>query len=175
QLNWECRRENGHPIEVATLISRIWRQCQKVEPTSHSTPATPEVHRPTVDVSFVNNPELSDIRFTVEGENVYAHRIMLYNASERFKELLRTPKGNIDITDVSHSTFLAMLHYIYTGVIPELSVQALCCLYAAAEIYVIPALCAAILRDLGRILSPQNAAYIYQFAIVSLLNILENT
>ncbi|EYB97892.1 hypothetical protein Y032_0136g1982 [Ancylostoma ceylanicum] len=165
-LNWECRRDGGHPEEVASVISRMWKQFQKPDTTQEQEPGSPETFRPTVGVSFVNNPELSDIRFTVEGENVYAHRIMLYNASDRFKEMLKIPSGNIDITDVSHTTFLAMLHYIYTGKIPELSIQALCCLYAAAELYLIPALCSAILRDLGRILSPQNAAYIYQFAIV---------
>ncbi|KIH51968.1 BTB/POZ domain protein, partial [Ancylostoma duodenale] len=165
-LNWECRRDGGHPDEVASVITRMWKQFQKEDTTQQPEPGSPESFRPTVGVSFVNNPELSDIRFTVEGENVYAHRIMLYNASDRFKEILKIPSGNIDITDVSHTTFLAMLHYIYTGKIPESSVQALCCLYAAAELYLIPALCSAILRDLGKILSLQNAAYIYQFAIV---------
>ncbi|KAK6760383.1 hypothetical protein RB195_021740 [Necator americanus] len=165
-LNWECRRDNGHPNTVASVISRMWNHYQRANTTEQLESTSPNSFRPTVGVSFVNNPELSDIRFTVEGENVYAHRIMLYNASDRFKELLRIPKGNIDITDVSHATFLAMLHYIYSGTIPELSVQALCCLFAAGEVYAIPPLCSAILRDLAKILSPQNAAYIYQFAIV---------
>ncbi|KAJ1351991.1 hypothetical protein KIN20_008176 [Parelaphostrongylus tenuis] len=59
-----------------------------------------------------------------------------------------------------------MLHFIYSGALPELSVPALCCLYAAGEVYVMPSLCTAVLADFVRILSTQNIAFIYQFAIV---------
>uniref|UniRef100_A0A0K0CZH0 BTB domain-containing protein n=1 Tax=Angiostrongylus cantonensis TaxID=6313 RepID=A0A0K0CZH0_ANGCA len=102
----------------------------------------------------------------VDGEIVYAHRIMLFTASERFKELLRSPSGTVDITDIPRSSFLAMLRFIYSRTLPELSVSALCCLYAAGEVYVMPSLCTAILADFVRILNPQNVAFIYQFAIV---------
>ncbi|VDM74482.1 unnamed protein product [Strongylus vulgaris] len=109
----ECAVEHRHQQFTSSLLSHFWPSM------------FPKLDQDNIDYCS----------YVVEGENVYAHRIMLYNASDRFKELLKIPKGNLDITDVSHSTFLAMLHYIYTGVIPDLSVQALCCLYAAAEVH----------------------------------------
>jgi ankyrin repeat/BTB/POZ domain-containing protein 2 len=37
------------------------------------------------DVEYVNNPDMSDIQFLVEGKVFFGHRIILINASPRFK------------------------------------------------------------------------------------------
>ena len=41
-----------------------------------------------VDPRFVNNPELSDVQFLIEGRVFYGHKIILVNASERFRAML---------------------------------------------------------------------------------------
>ena len=40
------------------------------------------------DPRFVNNPELSDVQFLIEGRVFYGHKIILVNASERFRAML---------------------------------------------------------------------------------------
>ncbi|KAJ1351992.1 Ankyrin repeat and BTB/POZ domain-containing protein 2 [Parelaphostrongylus tenuis] len=108
-LNWECRYDDGNSSTVAFVISSLWNHFKKESiPDDTVVPLSTSHHKLIVDKSFVNNKELSDIRFMVDGEIVYAHRIMLFTVSERFKELLRSPNGTVDITDVSHSTFLVI-------------------------------------------------------------------
>ncbi|UYV76424.1 ABTB2 [Cordylochernes scorpioides] len=40
------------------------------------------------DPKYVNNPEMSDIQFRVEGRPFYSHRIILVNASPKFQALV---------------------------------------------------------------------------------------
>jgi hypothetical protein len=45
---------------------------------------------PQIDPKFVDCPDLSDIRFRfADGQIVFAHRIVLVNASEQFRQILR--------------------------------------------------------------------------------------
>jgi hypothetical protein len=59
---------------------------------------------------FVNNPEMSDVTFVVEGELFYAHRIILVAASSKFKAMLsaKFPDGTkprIEIPNMKYDTF----------------------------------------------------------------------
>merc|ERR1712241_772521 len=45
-------------------------------------------HTPRIDLKFINSPELSDVRFRVEGRIFYAHKIVLLTASSRFQSML---------------------------------------------------------------------------------------
>lgn len=90
---------------------------------------------------LINNPELADVRFTVEGKLVYAHKAILAIRSEYFRVMLcggmresmmidSTPTmdaGNnddddenmimgrpIELPDVSYSVFLKVLEFLYT-------------------------------------------------------------
>lgn len=61
-------------------------------------------------MKFVNNPELSDVIFKVEGRLFYAHKIILVTASPRFQKLLRSKlceKGipTIQIYDIRYQIF----------------------------------------------------------------------
>lgn len=86
---------------------------------------------------LINSPELADVRFVVEGKDVYAHRAVLACRSEYFRVLLTggmreslsqseanaaagtvSPRGGqefpIHIQDVSHAVFLQVLEFLYT-------------------------------------------------------------
>lgn len=64
-----------------------------------------------IDAKFVNNPEMSDVQFLVDGRLFFGHRIVLVNASEKFRELLKeaTPTGGdsmkIPVPNVRYEIF----------------------------------------------------------------------
>ena len=65
---------------------------------------------PRIDPKFVNNPELSDVQFRVEGRVFYAHKLILITASARFKSMLNSKfcEGNppvIQINDIRYDIF----------------------------------------------------------------------
>lgn len=87
-------------------------------------PAVPEVKATLsaqLDPHFLNNQEMSDVTFMVEGKPFYGHRVLLITASDRFKALLAPggPDGGankeIQISDVKYSTFQMMMSYLYCG------------------------------------------------------------
>lgn len=82
---------------------------------------------------LINNPELADVRFTVEGQEVYAHKAILAIRSEYFRVMLcggmresmmmidSSPSSSdaasstpIVLPDVSYSVFLKVLEFLYT-------------------------------------------------------------
>jgi hypothetical protein len=80
---------------------------------------------------LINHSDMSDVRFIVEGKDVYAHRAILAVRSEYFRVLLfngmresvhaaaaggmLTSSGApIELGDISHKVFLKVLEYLYT-------------------------------------------------------------
>uniref|UniRef100_A0A1I7WYN1 BTB domain-containing protein n=1 Tax=Heterorhabditis bacteriophora TaxID=37862 RepID=A0A1I7WYN1_HETBA len=133
--------------------------------TSLQSPQPPP-HRSLIDSSFVNNEHLSDVRFMVDGEIVFGHRIVLFNASDRFRKLLQSPNGVVNITDVSHKIFISLMEFLYTGRLPPLDVLSLFSLIAASDLYCLPLLRTEIITSLSSLLSSSNVGQLYQFAIV---------
>lgn len=79
-----------------------------------------------IDPKFVNNPELSDVQFLVEGRVFYAHKIVLVTSSPRFRGMLssRLCEGNppvVQINDIRYHIFQVRCKINY-----ELSVVRLC-------------------------------------------------
>ena len=68
-----------------------------------------------VDPRFVNNPELSDVQFLIEGRIFYAHRIILVNASQRFRAMLSSKfcEGSQNCVELSD----VRLHIFEVGLI----------------------------------------------------------
>uniref|UniRef100_A0A8C5EIQ6 BTB domain-containing protein n=1 Tax=Gouania willdenowi TaxID=441366 RepID=A0A8C5EIQ6_GOUWI len=87
-------------------------------------PAVPEVKATLsaqLDPHFLNNQEMSDVTFVVEGKPFYGHRVLLITASDSFKSLLAFsgPDGGsnkeVEIQDVKYNIFQMMMSYLYCG------------------------------------------------------------
>lgn len=73
-----------------------------------------------IDPKYVNNPEMSDVQFRVEGRAFYAHKIILVNASPRFKAMLssKAAEGStpvVQINDIRYDIFQLVMQYLYKG------------------------------------------------------------
>uniref|UniRef100_A0A3B3R573 Ankyrin repeat and BTB domain containing 2 n=1 Tax=Paramormyrops kingsleyae TaxID=1676925 RepID=A0A3B3R573_9TELE len=71
-----------------------------------------------LDPHFLNNKDMSDVTFMVEGRPFYGHRVLLITASERFRTLLGSCKPecskDVEIPDVKYSTFqVSQLSYAH--------------------------------------------------------------
>ncbi|XP_076861201.1 ankyrin repeat- and BTB/POZ domain-containing protein 3-A isoform X2 [Brachyhypopomus gauderio] len=72
-----------------------------------------------LDPHFLNNKEMSDVTFLVETKPFYAHKVLLFTASTRFKSLLsnRPAAENtcIEISHVKYNIFQLVMQYLYCG------------------------------------------------------------
>ena len=66
-------------------------------------PKVGELGQPRIDPKFINNPELSDVSFRVEGRLFYAHKLVLVTASSRFQSMLnsRFCEGNPPVLQIN--------------------------------------------------------------------------
>uniref|UniRef100_F1KQV6 Ankyrin repeat and BTB/POZ domain-containing protein 2 n=1 Tax=Ascaris suum TaxID=6253 RepID=F1KQV6_ASCSU len=117
-LRAECTLPDGDPTPVASIISRLFKQF-RFGAASDETAELPQqqsiIHRPAIDLKYVDNAELSDIRFLVEKRIIHAHRIVLVNSSDVFKRLLDSPKGQIEIDNISYEVFKLLMQCLYSG------------------------------------------------------------
>ncbi|KAF0022299.1 hypothetical protein F2P81_025447 [Scophthalmus maximus] len=58
-----------------------------------------------LDAHFLNNREMSDVTFVVDGRPFFAHRVLLMSASERFRRLLSDASDIIHISHMTYDTF----------------------------------------------------------------------
>ncbi|XP_071975181.1 ankyrin repeat and BTB/POZ domain-containing protein 2 isoform X2 [Engystomops pustulosus] len=106
---------------VAQLVASIFARCYGDSPV----PTIPEIQKTLparLDPHFLNNKEMSDVTFLVEGKVFYAHKVLLVTASNRFKSLMTIISERedpcvttIEITDVKYSVFQMMMQYLYYG------------------------------------------------------------
>uniref|UniRef100_A0A1A7XNK5 BTB (POZ) domain containing 11 n=1 Tax=Iconisemion striatum TaxID=60296 RepID=A0A1A7XNK5_9TELE len=103
---------------ISQQLSAIFTQCYGPYPI----PKLTEIKRKQssrLDPHFLNNKEMSDVTFLVEGKPFYAHKVLLFTASNRFKTLLANrPCGEntcIEISNVKYHIFQLVMQYLYCG------------------------------------------------------------
>uniref|UniRef100_A0A4W5RJP0 Ankyrin repeat and BTB domain containing 3 n=1 Tax=Hucho hucho TaxID=62062 RepID=A0A4W5RJP0_9TELE len=99
---------------ISQQLSVIFTQCYGPYPI----PKLTEIKRKQtsrLDPHFLNNKDMSDVTFLVEGKPFYAHKVLLFTASGRFKSLLanRPAAENtcIEISHVKYNIFLMLPGY----------------------------------------------------------------
>ncbi|XP_012159934.1 ankyrin repeat and BTB/POZ domain-containing protein 2 isoform X1 [Ceratitis capitata] len=103
------------------LLADIFATCfgwETIKPIKEV--ALQSVNSSRIDPKFVNNPELSDVTFRVEGKIFYGHKIVLVTASPRFQSMLssKLSEGNtptVQINDIRYHIFQLVMHYLYSG------------------------------------------------------------
>lgn len=123
---------------------------------------------------LINNTEMSDVTFLVEGKEVHCNKAILAVRSEYFRVMLFSgmresqPAGGgkesggkepapIEISEVSHPVFLKVLEFLYTDTVRDISLEIGIHLLIASECFMLDrlkALCEDIIR---RDVNEQNA------------------
>ncbi|KAG8233542.1 hypothetical protein J437_LFUL012785 [Ladona fulva] len=109
-------KNEGTTLLLADIFSTCygWGRIEEVKEGARSGGAR-------IDPSFVNNPELSDVQFRVEGQVFYAHKIVLITSSPRFRSMLGSKsccEGNppvVQINDIRYDIFQMVMQYLYKG------------------------------------------------------------
>ncbi|CAH1257296.1 ABTB2 [Branchiostoma lanceolatum] len=122
-LMFEIFKQSKNEV-ISQQVATIFASCYGNDPI----PDIPELRRPQIsriDPQYVNNPEMSDVTFIVEGKPFYAHKIILANASTRFKNMLsgKFSEGKqpcIEISDIRYQIFQIIMEYLYLGTNPTL-------------------------------------------------------
>ncbi|XP_063861764.1 ankyrin repeat and BTB/POZ domain-containing protein 2-like isoform X1 [Scylla paramamosain] len=120
---FRCSKNEG----TSLLLADIFCSCYGKEPIKEIRDTTISGGA-RIDPKFVNNPELSDVQFRVEGRVFYAHKIILVNASSRFKQMLSSKfcEGNppiVQIHDIRYDIFELVMQSLYKGGCENLEVE----------------------------------------------------
>ncbi|XP_076274350.1 ankyrin repeat and BTB/POZ domain-containing protein 2 isoform X2 [Rhynchophorus ferrugineus] len=103
------------------LLADIFSTCfgwEPIKPIKECSPTTSTGSR--IDTKYVNNPELSDVTFRVEGRLFYAHKIVLVTASPRLRAMLSSKlcEGGlptVQINDIRYHIFQIVMQFLYQG------------------------------------------------------------
>ncbi|XP_064551653.1 ankyrin repeat and BTB/POZ domain-containing protein 2 isoform X2 [Drosophila montana] len=105
------------------LLADIFATCfgwEALHPLKEQPPLQP-VQGTRIDPKFVNNPELSDVTFRVEGKIFYGHKIVLVTASPRFQSMLSAKLSDasstptVQINDIRYHIFQLVMQFLYSG------------------------------------------------------------
>lgn len=117
--------------------------------------------------SLVDNETLSDVTFLVEGNTVYAHKLMLMRSSY-FRALFlgqmsESKMSTVPIEQVSHTIFLQVLTYLYTDQL-QIPFESAMELFEAADLFCIPRLKTMCEKRMLQSINVENAAAIFHAA-----------
>ncbi|KAK5849005.1 hypothetical protein PBY51_008680 [Eleginops maclovinus] len=116
-LMFQILRSSKNEV-ISQHLSVIFTQCYGPFPI----PKLTEIKKKQtsrLDPHFLNNKDMSDVTFLVEGKPFYAHKVLLFTASARFKSLLQNrPAAEntcIEISHVKYNIFHLVMQYLYCG------------------------------------------------------------
>uniref|UniRef100_A0AAQ4S5Z2 BTB domain-containing protein n=1 Tax=Gasterosteus aculeatus aculeatus TaxID=481459 RepID=A0AAQ4S5Z2_GASAC len=116
-LMFQILRSSKNEV-ISQQLSVIFTQCYGPFPI----PKLTEIKKKQtsrLDPHFLNNKDMSDVTFLVEGKPFYAHKVLLFTASPRFKSLLQNrPAAEntcIEISHVKYNIFHLVMQYLYCG------------------------------------------------------------
>ncbi|CAB1313617.1 unnamed protein product [Coregonus sp. 'balchen'] len=159
---------------ISQQLSVIFTQCYGPYPI----PKLTEIKRKQtsrLDPHFLNNKDMSDVTFLVEGKPFYAHKVLLFTASGRFKSLLanRPAAENtcIEISHVKYNIFLLVMQYLYCGGTEHLHIRntEIMELLSAAKFFQLEAL----QRHCEFLDAPELAAYIEGYFLKNMVVLIE--
>ncbi|XP_061466729.1 ankyrin repeat and BTB/POZ domain-containing protein 2 isoform X2 [Rhineura floridana] len=120
QLMFEILRTSKNE-SINQQLAAIFTHCYGSSPI----PSIPEIRKTLparLDPHFLNNKDMSDVTFLVEGKLFYAHKVLLVTASNRFKTLMtnRTEPDSqgsktVEISDMKYNIFKMLMQYLYYG------------------------------------------------------------
>ncbi|GMT06950.1 hypothetical protein PENTCL1PPCAC_29124 [Pristionchus entomophagus] len=165
-IRWQCSLPDGDPTCAAAAVSRLHHYVKDAPDDAKASNSAS--HRPLIDSNFINNQQFSDVKFMVGERPIYGHRIVLINASERFRDLFlsRSRDDVVHIDDVSYSVFLSMLEFVYTGDLREIGdIRNVLPLLPAAKAYGLPALHTQAVALLAKRINDNNFVDLYTYGI----------
>nr|XP_056706977.1 ankyrin repeat and BTB/POZ domain-containing protein 2 [Euleptes europaea] len=120
QLMFDILRTSKNE-SVNLQLATIFAHCYGSSPI----PSIPEIRKTLparLDPHFLNNKDMSDVTFLVEGKLFYAHKVLLVTASNRFKILMankteQDSQGSktVEISDMKYNIFKLLMQYLYYG------------------------------------------------------------
>jgi len=172
-LKGEVTTEKLMGVRYSDLIvpseAEIKEAVRQIELEKATRIIVPENDFVTDFAKLFNNSELSDVKFIVEGQEIYAHKVILAARSQHFKGMFfsgmkESSEKIIPLPDMQYKPFMDVLNYIYSGNVNILNAD-----HAAELLEVcnylkmdrLRALCEVVLRDNIDI---ENAAYVLQVA-----------
>lgn len=123
------------------------------------------------DLRFlINNKELSDVTFIVEGRPVHASRVHLAARSEHFRAMffggMRESESDteIELSDVTYEVFLKMLEFLFTDTVTDISPDVAVPLLIASERYLLDRLKGLCEDAIRKSITSQNVVHIFMAA-----------
>lgn len=103
---------------------------------------------------MIDDPVFTDVCFVVEGRQIRANRAVVAARSDHFRAMFyggmrEASEATIVIEDITYPVFLAVLEFLYTDSVPEISAQQAVELMIAAELFLLDrlkALCQELIR-----------------------------
>ncbi|XP_068584825.1 ankyrin repeat and BTB/POZ domain-containing protein 2-like [Cebidichthys violaceus] len=147
-------------------LSSVFSHCYSCSPVPPVRPVDVSLST-QLDIHFLNNQEMSDVTFMVDGRPFFAHRVLLMSASERFRRMLcDSPDNIIHVSHMTYGTFQMTMKSLYCGGTEGLTVSQsdAMTLLPVATFFQLRGLQRSCEMKLSQSLTVDNAVNIYQTA-----------